>query len=368
MWLVEVSPFRQGEYSEVVPARKGQNRGFFPPGWQRHKGRGGSESARRTGAGDPHGKIPLTSGKKIVTIPASSTVNGIMKTVLLAFFSITLAAFGADRFDGAPGLSRVYKTSAGKERAMELYFPPNHDPTKAKVPGVMLFHGGSWKGGSPAQFRAACAYLASRGLVCATVGYQLPDKSAIAAMPEGQSFKRLCVTDAKSAIRWFKRNASDLGIDPARIIAGGGSAGAHISALATLNSGLNDPSDPEGIDTSVVAYLWFNPAFSPGDKSDPEIDILKHIKVDMPPTIVFFGDKDSWKPGWDTAYAEWNKIGVKSITCRIAAGEDHGFFNEPAWRSVTLIAADKFLVEHGLLSGKPSLKMPESGETLLPPS
>ena len=289
-----------------------------------------------------------------------------MITALLALCSLTLAATGADRFGGAPGESRVYKTSAGKERTMELYFPPNHDAAKAKVPGLLLFHGGGWRGGTPAQFRAACAYFASRGLVCATVGYQLPDKSAVEAMPRGQSYKRLCVTDAKSAIRWFKRNASGLGVDPARIIAGGGSAGGHISALATMNPGLNDPGDPQDIDTSVVAYLWFNPAFSPGDKSDPEIDILKHIKADLPPAIVFFGDKDTWKPGWDAAHAQWKEIGVKSISYRIAEGQDHGFFNEPAWRTITLIAADKFLVEQGLLVGEPSLQTPDGGESLVP--
>jgi acetyl esterase len=51
---------------------------------------------------------------------------------------------------------------------MEIYFPPNHDPAKSKAPGMILFHGGGWGGGSLGQFRIACAYFASRGLVCAT--------------------------------------------------------------------------------------------------------------------------------------------------------------------------------------------------------
>lgn len=92
---------------------------------------------------------------------------------------------------------------------------------------------------------AACAYFASRGLVCATVEYQLPNQAAIRAMPAGQSHRRLCVTDAKSSIRWFKAHAAELGVDPERVIAGGGSAGAHISAIATMNPGLNDPADPD---------------------------------------------------------------------------------------------------------------------------
>jgi len=265
-----------------------------------------------------------------------------------------------------PGKPYIYKTSAGKERRLEIYFPPDHDPAKSKVPGLILFHGGGWQGGTLDQFRVACAYFASRGLVCATAEYQMLGKDAKARLPAGVSNKRACVTDAKSAIRWFKQNAGDLGIDPARVITGGGSAGGHISALATMNPGLNDPADPENIDTSVVAYLWFNPAFAPGDKSDPEIDILTHLKADLPPAIVFFGEKDNWKPGWDTAYAKWKSLGVGSIDLRIAEGQDHGFFNKPVWRTVTLVAADEFLVKQGLLTGGPSLKIPASGEKLVP--
>jgi len=58
-------------------------------------------------------------------------------------------------FDGPAGKPHIYKTPAGKGRRMEIYFPPNHDPAKAKVPGLILFHGGGWSGGTLAQFRAA---------------------------------------------------------------------------------------------------------------------------------------------------------------------------------------------------------------------
>ncbi len=181
-----------------------------------------------------------------------------------------------------PGKVYVYKESAGKPRQMEIYFPPQHDPKTAKVPGMILFHGGGWSGGSLSQFRTACAYFASRGLVCATAEYQMLSAAEAKKLPAGETKKRVCVTDAKSAIRWFKQHASELGIDPSRIITGGGSAGGHISALATMNDGLNDPKDPLDVDTKVVAYLWFNPAFATDDVQDPEIDILKHLRAEMP--------------------------------------------------------------------------------------
>ena len=296
----------------------------------------------------------------------------ILSLIGIALCGISVAAekpmkakggLGADAPSGKP---YIYKTSAGKERQMEIYFPPNHDAAKSQVPGLILFHGGSWSGGSLSQFRIACAYFASRGLVCATSEYQMLSKPDAAKLPAGETRKRVCVTDAKSAIRWFKQHASELGVDPQRIITGGGSAGGHISALATMNPGLNDPADSKAIDTRVVAYLWFNPAFATDDDQDAEIDILKQMKAELPPAIAFFGDKDPWKKGWDVAHAKWKSLGTKTIELNIAPGQSHSFFNKGPWQTVTLIAADKFLVKQGLLQGEPTKTMPATGEMLVP--
>lgn len=273
---------------------------------------------------------------------------------------------GGTGADAPVGKPYIYKHSAGKPRQMEIFFPPDHDPAKKKVPGMILFHGGGWSGGTLSQFRVACAYFASRGLVCATAEYRMLGAEEAKQLPGGESKKRVCVTDAKSAIRWFKQNAGEFGMDPRRVITGGGSAGGHISALATMNPGLNDPADLLDTDTSVVAYLWFNPAFDKKDHRDPEIDILRHMKAELPPAIVFFGDRDPWKQGWDAAHTKWKSLGTQSIDLQIAPGQPHSFFNKDPWRTITLIAADRFLARHGLLHGEPTLEPPASGEKLVP--
>lgn len=267
--------------------------------------------------------------------------------------------------DVPPGKVYVYKHSAGRPRQMEIYFPPGHDTTTAKVPGLILFHGGGWSGGSLKQFQTACHYFASRGIVCATVEYQMLGKAARPNLPEGVTKKRVCIIDAKSAIRWFKNHADELGIDRDRIITGGGSAGGHISALATLNPGLNDPADPSNIDTSVVAYLRFNPAFSPDDSRDKEVDVHRFINPAIAPAIVFFGTTDSWKPGWDAAQKTLKSVGNETTEVFLANGQPHGFFNNEPWRTQTLIEADRFLVRHGLLSGEPTLITPADTEQLI---
>ena len=278
-----------------------------------------------------------------------------------------VAAYAAGDDESAvrvePGREFVYKQSGGKPQTLEVYFPKNWNLSANKVPGVLLFHGGGWTGCTLDQFRYACRYFASRGLVAATANYQMLPKGQKGK--PGESRKRVCVTDAKSAIRWMKQHAGDLGIDPNRIITGGGSAGGHVSVLATTNPGLNDPSDPKEFDTSVVAYLLFNPAFTASDSEDSEIDVLKHLKADFAPAIIFFGTNDGWKKGTDAALEYLKTLGNATSELWIAEGQKHSFFNRPPWQDVTLAAADRFLVERGFLKGNCTLPPSSGGEKLV---
>lgn len=251
----------------------------------------------------------------------------------------------------------TYKHSAGQPRDLEVYFPKGHARSKAKRPCVLLFHGGAWGGGDLKQFQKFCKYFASRGLVAATANYQLV--TAKQKLPAGVSRKQFCITDAKSAIRWMKQHSKELGIDPSKMITGGGSAGGHISILATTNAGLNDPADPEGIDTGVVAYLLFNPALAPFDAKFPEVDAIKHLTTDFAPAVVFFGTEDQkWLAGWTKAHTQLKNLGVGDrVDLWLAQGAGHSFFGKSPWFNHVLIESDRFLVSLGLLSSKPTKKL-----------
>ena len=287
----------------------------------------------------------------------------------IIIFLMTLSSLDAEQVnpvDAPEGKVHIYKKVGDSGREIEIFFPKNHAPATKAVPGIIMFHGGGWGGGHRKQFRSLCHYFSTRGLVAATVTYQLATKAGANKVKGTKSRKRVCITDAKSAIRWYKQNADKLGIDPRKIIAGGGSAGGHISLLATTNPGLNDPSDPKEYDANVAAYLLFNPALSPGDAKDPEVDFLQHLKPDFAPAIVFFGSEDNWmKKGWVPAIAKMKSLGIKSTDLSIAKGMGHGFFNRQPWEDITLLAADKFLNSLGYLKGDPTLVMPKSGEKLV---
>ena len=287
------------------------------------------------------------------------------KLIFIVWAAMALPSAYAKRVTAPEGKTYVYKEANGVSRELEIYFPKTKQGPKKPVPGIIMFHGGGWGGGTRDQFRYLCHYFSTRGPVAATVTYKLAPKARTEKAKSTESRKRVCITDAKSAIRWYKQNAKELGIDPRKIVAGGGSAGGHISLLATTTPGLNDPNDPKGYDTSVAAYLLFNPALSAGDAKDPEVDFLQQLKADFPPSIAFFGSEDNWmKKGWDPAYDKMKSLGVKSADFRIAEGMGHGFFNNQPWADVCLIEADRFLQALGYLEGDPTLAMPKTGEKL----
>lgn len=286
--------------------------------------------------------------------------------ILVAVIYSPAYAQPGDDDNYSKGKVYVYKQVDGVNREMEIFFPQGHDASGRTIPGIILFHGGGWGGGSREAFSYQCKYLASRGMVAATVTYRLRTKADRAAMKDGQSSKRVCIPDVKSAIRWFKQHANELGVDTNRIVAGGGSAGGHISLLGTTNPGLNDPNDPNNVDASVAAYVLFNPALSKSDKTDTDVDFLQHLKADFGPAIVFFGSEDKWlKNGWTPAAAKMKALGITSVDVRIAEGQTHAFFNKQPWKDITLIAADKFLNKLGYLKGQPTLSMPRTGEKLV---
>ena len=258
----------------------------------------------------------------------------------------------------APGKEFVYKTSHGQPQKIEVYFPKDHDPAKERLPAVLLFHGGGWSGGNLVQFRYACDYFAKRGLVAATADYYMHSESERAALGPGGKRKRACVTDAVSALRWFKQHADELGIDPERIVLGGGSAGGHIAMMATLNRSLDDPSDPTNIDTSVVGFLLFNPAFTTkGRDNDDEVDVFTHLKPGIAPSLFMFGEKDAWKPASDELVPALRKSGAQAKML-VADGVGHSFWMQPEWYDCCLVECDHFLVSLGVLKGDALLRKP----------
>jgi carboxylesterase type B len=131
---------------------------------------------------------------------------------------------------GAPpvGESHVYKKVDDRELKLYVTKPTDWKQTDSR-PAIVFFHGGGWTGGAPGQFTEHSKYLVTRGMVCVQVQYRLLDK-------KGSEPPTTCCRDAKSAMRWVRSRAAELGIDPDRIASGGGSAGTWRLSWAWLKA------------------------------------------------------------------------------------------------------------------------------------
>jgi acetyl esterase/lipase len=264
----------------------------------------------------------------------------------------------------------VYKTVGDVELRIWIFKPEGHKP-EDKRPAIVFFFGGGWTGGSPTQFEPQCQYLASRGMVAMTADYRVRSRHGV-KVPQ-------CIEDAKSAVRWVRRNADRLGIDPERVAAGGGSAGGHLAAATGLIAGFDAPGEDKSISAVPDAMVLFNPAaaLAPFDGARPMTDErlarLKdrvgddpksvspahHVGPGAPPAIMFFGTDDFLLDG-----ARWMQKRMKEEgnRCELLTWEGlaHGFFNKGRHGDKpfveTMQATDKFLASLGWLEGEPTIK------------
>jgi acetyl esterase/lipase len=162
-----------------------------------------------------------------------------MKPALLAVFaSLTLATHAADAFRIEKDVAYLAPDRAEKA---DLYLPASN-PSGAKRPAVVIIHGGGWTSGDKGAAREINigTNLALNGYVGLSINYVLAstNKGAKATWPQN-------LHDCKTAVRWLRKNAERLQVDPERIGVIGGSAGGHLSALLAL-TGPKDGLDPQG--------------------------------------------------------------------------------------------------------------------------
>ena len=136
-------------------------------------------------------------------------------TILLGCFCLIFEANAQRAYPPVIEGAKVvtYKTVDDIKLNLWVFTPVKHQSTD-KAPAIIFFFGGGWNAGSPSQFVKHCEYLSARGMVALVADYRVKTRHGVPA--------KVCVSDAKSAIRWVRENASELGIDANRIAAGGG--------------------------------------------------------------------------------------------------------------------------------------------------
>jgi acetyl esterase len=274
----------------------------------------------------------------------------------------------------------VYKTIGELELRAYIYNPKGHRATDKRAVAVFFF-GGGWRAGTPAQFQHQCEYLASRGMVAITADYRVSSRHKTKALQ--------CVADGKSAIRFVRTNAAKLGVDPDRILAGGGSAGGHVAACTGVVRGMegakNENVAKQKISSIPNAMALFNPALvlAPVDDAEPfdekrmatltarmgtdpkALSPYHHVRAGAPPTIIFHGVADTTVPYRTAELFTAAMIKAKN-RCKLVgfADQTHGFFNHGRGGNRAFVRSmrelDVFLADLGYLKGKPTIESPRS--------
>ena len=172
----------------------------------------------------------------------------ISAAMIMLLGSTVFAAQGTPDFK-----TMVYKTVGGRELQIHIHYPPGWKATDNR-PAIIFFFGGGWNKGTVGQFLVQAEYFAGRGLVTARADYRVRSRDGVT--PDK------CVEDARTAVRWMRRNSKRLGINPRRLIASGGSAGGHLAACTMITKSVEADSDDLSVSTIPQAMVLFNPVLN----------------------------------------------------------------------------------------------------------
>lgn len=243
----------------------------------------------------------------------------------------------------------IYKTIDTTKLTLNIFYPPNYKKGQLR-PAIVLFFGGGWVNGTVKQMEPQAKHFAEiDGMIAITADYRVASRQKTTPFD--------AVRDAKSAIRFLRSKATQLGIDPKRVVAGGGSAGGHIAAAADLTD-LEEPNEDKKISARPDALVLFNPVFNNGPDNYGyerigdrymEISPFHNLKKGAAPTIAFFGTKDKYVPvGTAELYKQVMEANGSRCDLFFYEDQNHGFFNykegtDNKYFNFTTYEADKFL-------------------------
>jgi acetyl esterase len=242
----------------------------------------------------------------------------------------------------------IYKQLDTVQLHLSVQYPDDFKGKK-KLPAMIFFFGGGWVSGSKKQFEPQAEHYRKKGFITILADYRTKNSHKTTPFE--------CLKDAKSAIRYVRKNAKTLGIHPKKIIASGGSAGGHLAAACFTNDNINDETDDLKTSSKPNALVLFNPVVDNG-KTGYGYDRIgeryvgfspfHNVKKGFPPTILFLGTKDNLIPV-KTLETFKSKIEAVGSRCDLFLYEDaiHGFFNKSPFLEKTLVEADIFLKSLG---------------------
>lgn len=196
-----------------------------------------------------------------------------------------------------PTRVEVYKKVGPRELRLNIFEPEGHQATDRRACFVTI-HGGGWTGLEPRRQYSFAAHFAGLGMLAISVEYRL-------VKPDSGTTVADCVKDGRSAVRYVRAHAAQLGIDPQKIVANGGSAGGHIAAGTALFEGVDEAGEDTSVSSVPNALVLFFPVIDTsqegyGNKKIgtrwQDISPLHRVRAGTPPTLILHGTGDTVTP------------------------------------------------------------------------
>ena len=258
----------------------------------------------------------------------------------------------------------VVGTGGGRSLRADVYVPPAGVSNRA---GVLLVHGGAWVTGDRTQLRGYGIFLGRVGYTCVACEYRLAGDAKWPAQLE----------DVRTALRWMRENAPELGVDPERVAVSGNSAGGHLALMLAGTASpvprkdavgtciaVYPPTDltrraplPEGLTADVAErQAGGDPsAFMLGgsdDKLREQASPISYASASFPPTMLIHGSADELVHVEHSLrmYRALLEAGAKA-ELHIFEGAPHAFDREQAFGRQCASLMVLFLSRHLLSAG-----------------
>jgi len=267
------------------------------------------------------------------------TRRGFLGTAGIVAAAPALEAMAAQSTSPSASISVEKDVVYGKGGAMDLrldVYRPR--PGSEKRVATIHLHGGGFAGGNKETLTERVRPFAAQGYTAIASQYRLTGQASWPAMIE----------DVKTAIRWTRANASRLGIDPARIVIVGYSAGGYLAltAAGTQNrADLEGSGGNPGVGTQVAGCLAYYAVTAMGPPPSPSA--TTYVTAAFPPTVLFHGVADTTVP-IESSQRFFQLLRDAKVPSEFHsfAGAPHIFDRVPEYASACAQVADVFLDRH----------------------